>query len=384
MSKIYLLSTSEIKINALESLHIADLDNIVCVGIDYLLSIGEIKLNNETTSQLPPQPIGYDGGLQCACKRIELFKQLVGKLNTTNQLIKDFDPCYDMIISIENFIVPETRKDVCCVVLELNNIVVHGYSPDIANEENTIICNPTYPQEYVCELGEVLDYGELKGYAVTIGKIINKHHNSIKHNDWSEHFGDVNRCKQIMFAYSKINKIDFIKNFIRIVPDHPQPNILFSDLTPLFANVILKRMVFEIMLTKLFEHIGDLKIDYVVGLDARGFIVGSVIAEKLNAGFVTIRKAGKLGGSDCHTVQYGKEYGKDSFEIVGTIMKPNKNILIVDDIIATGGTFLGAKILCDKFNPNNVFALAVSEIIECKNIAKEKLGKFYENTIVCF
>lgn len=376
MSQIYLMSSSQVKISSIKNLKLIDDDNLIPV---------ELVID---PTVIPSQPVGINGGLGCAIKRIELFKQLTG---SSDSKYKNFNPMHDVIISVENFIVEETRKDVCCVVIELNNITTFGYSSDDVN--------PTYPEKYADELGNIMgplyyEYNntqmEIKGYATTMGKIINKHNQDIQHDNWSQQYGGMCRMMQIKSAYDQIDKTEFIKNFIRIVPNHPSPNIMFSDLTPLFANVITKNMLYQIIYSKISEKITNCKIDYVVGLDARGFINGSVIAEKLNAGFVTMRKSGKLGGTDCYSANYGKEYGKDSFEIVSTIMKPNKNILIVDDVIATGGTFIGAKTLCEKFQTNQtnqtdqkIFALAICEIKELKELAKEKMGNFYDDVIVC-
>lgn len=362
MSRLYLLSTSLIKKEAIESLNLVRKCDLICIS-----PTGHL--------QMPPQPIGYDGGLQCANKRIELFKQ---------RPPVEFDPSYDLIVSVENFIVPETRTDICCVVLELNGVTVFGYSNEMVN--------PIYPEEYESELGEICMYDELRGYGVTMGKILSCHSNDVDSNNWGPSRGYPQRSVQICNAYNSIDKAIFLKHFIRYVSDHPEPGVMFSDLSPLFANVILKNMVYDLMMSKIKEKIGDTPIDYVVGLDARGFIAGSVIAEKLGTGFVVIRKFGKLGGADCHSVKYGKEYGKDMFEIVGTIMKSNKNILIVDDVMATGGTFLGAKTLCDKFKVSTegtellnvkTYAVVLCDIEPYRQTAQEKLGDFYNNTIVC-
>jgi adenine phosphoribosyltransferase len=155
----------------------------------------------------------------------------------------------------------------------------------------------------------------------------------------------------------------------------------------LFANVVLKNMLYDLATEKVIQVMAGKKLHYVVGLDARGFILGSVLAERFNCGFVTMRKFGKLGGDDCYSEQYGKEYGKDAFEIVKTIMKPDKNVLIVDDILATGGTLNAAKVLCDKFltdgGESQSYGLIVDDISIFRETAKQKLGEFYDRVAIC-
>ncbi len=364
MSKLYLLSTSPIKIGAVKSLDLVKSSDLIYVDVT-------------DNAHMPPQPVGYDGGLQCAIRRTKLFKQ---------SLPSNFDPFHDVIMSIENFIVPDEKRDVCCVYIELNGKGLHSYSDNIYN--------PIYPEEYAVEMGEIVDYNDgITGYRKTMGQIIHDHNNAIPSNDWAANYGGTNRHDQIISSYANFNRIEFLKNFIRYVPDHPEPGVLFTDLMPLTANIVLKNMLYDVMIDKIKQTIGNIKIDYIVGLDARGFIFGEAISEKLNIAFVAMRKKGKLGGSDCYYEEYGKEYGKgDALEIVKTTMRPNSNVLIVDDVLATGGTLNAAKNLCNKFNSPGeyesgkvkIYGLVVSDIDKLREKAKEKLKEFYPNIMVCF
>ncbi|KAI5820331.1 phosphoribosyltransferase-like protein [Pyronema omphalodes] len=126
-------------------------------------------------------------------------------------------------------------------------------------------------------------------------------------------------------------------------PDFPSPGILFEDIMPIFANPVQHNsLVRALELHVLNAHPAGITppfagIDVVVGLEARGFLFGPSLALRIGAGFVPVRKAGKLPGETVQ-VSYKKEYGEDLFELQKGAIKPGSRVLIVDDIIATGGT----------------------------------------------
>lgn len=124
-----------------------------------------------------------------------------------------------------------------------------------------------------------------------------------------------------------------LKSLIRDIPDFPKPGILFRDITTLLANP--KGLQHTIDL--LSEKCGDLAIDYILGMESRGFIVGTPLAYRLGVGFIPVRKPGKLPAA-VHTVEYELEYGTDRLEMHQDALKPGNRVLIVDDLIATGGT----------------------------------------------
>ena len=124
---------------------------------------------------------------------------------------------------------------------------------------------------------------------------------------------------------------------IRDVPDFPKPGILFKDITPILGDPEL----FKSSLELLAKTAGDTKIDKVVGIDARGFIFAAGVAQILGAGFVPIRKKGKLPWTT-HQMAYSLEYGEDVVEIHTDAVKPGERILLVDDLLATGGTAAAA------------------------------------------
>src|SRR5678809_751122 len=124
-----------------------------------------------------------------------------------------------------------------------------------------------------------------------------------------------------------------LKQLIREVPDFPKPGILFYDITTLLKD----KVGFATLIDALSEHFINHNVDLVLGIEARGFIFGPALAYRLNAGFVPIRKPRKL---PAETVKwtYDLEYGSDTLEIHKDAIKPGQRIIIVDDLLATGGT----------------------------------------------
>ena len=128
-----------------------------------------------------------------------------------------------------------------------------------------------------------------------------------------------------------------LKKIIRMVPDFPKPGINFCDITPLLQDVTVLKEVAD----RLTEPFSDKGIDVVVGIEARGFIFGPLVAAKLGVGFVPIRKPGKLPYKT-RKVSYDLEYGSDAVEIHEDAVSPGQKILIIDDLLATGGTAAAA------------------------------------------
>lgn len=143
---------------------------------------------------------------------------------------------------------------------------------------------------------------------------------------------------------------------IRDVPDFPKPGILFKDITPVLGDPDL----FKASLDLLAETAGDTKIDKVVGIDARGFIFAAGVAQILGAGFVPVRKEGKLPWTT-RSMAYTLEYGESVVEIHEDAIKPGEKILLVDDLLATGGTAAAAIKLLKALDADIV---AVSFLIE--------------------
>ena len=130
-----------------------------------------------------------------------------------------------------------------------------------------------------------------------------------------------------------------LQNYIRDIKDFPKPGIVFKDITPLLSDP----QASEACLEQLLNLVGNQNIDKVVGVEARGFFFGNSLAQSLNAGFVPVRKPGKLPAVTISQT-YDLEYGTDTLQIHKDAIKPGDRVLIHDDILATGGT---AKAVCN-------------------------------------
>jgi adenine phosphoribosyltransferase len=125
----------------------------------------------------------------------------------------------------------------------------------------------------------------------------------------------------------------WVRDHIRAIADYPQPGVTFRDITPLLGN----EAAFGRAVDDLVTRFHDVSVDRVVGIESRGFILAAPVAYRLRAGFVPVRKAGKLPWAVARE-EYDLEYGTDKLEIHRDAIHPNEKILVVDDVLATGGT----------------------------------------------
>jgi len=147
--------------------------------------------------------------------------------------------------------------------------------------------------------------------------------------------------------------------FIRNIPDFPKKGIVFKDITPLLSN----KKSYNSLMNTIKTRYKDYKIDKVVGIEARGFILGSALAILLNCGFTPIRKKGKLPFKT-FSETYDLEYGKDTLEIHKDAFNKNDNIIIVDDVLATGGTIKASFKLLKNFEINIIETFFLIEILK--------------------
>lgn len=178
-------------------------------------------------------------------------------------------------------------------------------------------------------------------------------------------------CKQIQLYM--IN----LKASIRSIPNFPQQGINFRDITTLMHNA----QAFNQANNQLFEHYKNMQINKVLGIDARGFIFGAVLAQNLNVGFVPIRKKGKLPYKTI-SVKYELEYGNSELELHTDALIPGERVIIVDDLIATGGTVAAAINLVEQLGAVVVECACVVELPDLKG--RKSIGNYKVFSLIEF
>ena len=167
----------------------------------------------------------------------------------------------------------------------------------------------------------------------------------------------------------------YLLEHLRSIPDFPKAGINFRDVTTLFKDA----KCLEIMEEELYELYKDKGITKVVGLETRGYVMGSILARRLNAGFVMARKPGKLPATTIKE-SYSKEYGVDSIEMHLDAISPDDVVLIHDDLLATGGTIKAAWNLVKKLNPKKCYMNFLIEIRDEGLTGREFIGDGIEIT----
>jgi adenine phosphoribosyltransferase len=170
-----------------------------------------------------------------------------------------------------------------------------------------------------------------------------------------------------------------IRDTIRTVPDWPSPGIQFRDITPLLSSP----KVFRVLIDQFVHRYFDQRPDAVAGLDARGFIIGSVLAYELGVGFVPIRKKGKLPYTTVEE-SYELEYGSATVEIHTDAVRPGERVLLIDDLIATGGTMMAGKRLLERLGAEVIEGAAIVDLPELGGSARLREAGLQLFTLVSF
>jgi adenine phosphoribosyltransferase len=168
-----------------------------------------------------------------------------------------------------------------------------------------------------------------------------------------------------------------LKRYIRDIPDWPKKGILFRDITPLLINP----KAFAAAVDALCADFTDVGIDYIAAVEARGFIFGAAVAEKLGAGFVPIRKKGKLPWRT-ESVSYDLEYGTDTLEVHCDAVENGGKVLMVDDLLATGGTMAAACQLIEKIGGIVAGIAFLVELVDLQG--REKLADYKVASVICY
>ena len=162
-----------------------------------------------------------------------------------------------------------------------------------------------------------------------------------------------------MLIHPEVMGVEALAEKIRKIENWPQKGILFHDITPVLQSAEYFRLLVDLLV---YRYMGQ-KVDIVAGLDARGFIIGAALAYQLNVGFVPIRKKGKLP-FDTVSQSYALEYGEATVEIHTDAIKPGARVLLVDDLVATGGTMLAGVELIRKLGGEVIEAAAILEFTD--------------------
>jgi adenine phosphoribosyltransferase len=172
---------------------------------------------------------------------------------------------------------------------------------------------------------------------------------------------------------------EYIQQHIRTVPDWPSPGIQFRDITPLLSNP----RVFRVLIDQFVHRYFDLRPNAIAGLDARGFIIGSVLAYELNVGFVPIRKKGKLPFTTVEET-YELEYGSATVEMHTDAVKPGDRVLLIDDLIATGGTMMAGMRLLERLGAQVIEGAAIVDLPELGGSDRLRQSGLKVHTLVSF
>src|SRR3977135_351020 len=170
-----------------------------------------------------------------------------------------------------------------------------------------------------------------------------------------------------------------LKATVRTIPDYPKKGILFRDITTLLADA----RAFRRAVDELVQPWAGLKIDKVAGIEARGFIIGGAVAHQVSAGFVPIRKKGKLPHTTV-SIAYSLEYGMDEMEIHEDAVAPGERVILVDDLVATGGTAEGAVKLWRQMGAHVLAACFIIDLPELGGAAKLRALDLPVRTLISF
>lgn len=161
----------------------------------------------------------------------------------------------------------------------------------------------------------------------------------------------------VLAIFMHIDPAAYIRDAIRSIPDWPKPGVTFRDITPVLQDPRSFRVLIDLFVYRYMRQ----RLDLVAGVDARGFILGSVLAYELNLGFVPVRKMGKLPYNTV-TEAYELEYGSGGVEMHTDAVRPGQRVLLIDDLIATGGTLLAASRLLQRLGANVVEAASIIDL----------------------
>jgi ribose-phosphate pyrophosphokinase len=381
-SKIYLCTGSDLKVKSVARL------------------VKLLESSNKTKYELIPKKLDYDtieqpinSGTFTECdKRIKCMEAYLN--DSKIELGND-----DMIIALESgTFFDDTQKlennpnihDVCIMMvrcgtkseytfnqyssfgIQIDNDLFNMYMEGVHVHSVDI---PDAPPEW-----DGFDMDILGRNDGTFGKFLQKSF-SVQHNNWMKdpRFGNCDRSDQINDCCNKF-LIDFCTD---TVPDFPRKGVLFKDITSIMVNQTLLSEMYKLLERFILDNYDIEKLDYFAGLDARGFYFAPVLAKTFGKGFIPVRKAKKVprtNDDQIVTQSYGTEYSEDEFGLTVRSEFKGKNVLILDDLLATGGSLIGASSVLKQSSLNVVGAVTIYDVLDLRYDAEEKLEK---NGIKC-
>ncbi len=276
-----------------------------------------------------PQPVGDYGGLTVARQRIQ---RLLDRGHESYGATAT-----DCIVAIESYLIEidGVWYDKCVVVIQWN-----GYESVTFSADGNLVTTPQYRVDSWLDCSTPLTNS--LGYDITLGDVIKRSVPSVEADDWYKMCNPFSREEYITGVLNTVDISGLIQAQIPRYPDYPKPGVNFLDFCGALADRV-KHAFIRLLIAEFVQKNQHLlkHITHVVALDARGFILGSMVNEHIKGGLVMVRKQGKLPG-DVIRATYMKEYGSDTFEIQQGVLPADANVLIVDDILATGGTVRAA------------------------------------------
>lgn len=331
----------------------------------------DIFCYSTANAPIPEQPINT--GNKCAKLRNEYMKQQINRE-------------YDYLVSIENEIYTgygfsNCVTDRCHIVIEDASGVSVANSSAISGQVNV---EKSYYDKALEQTDPSYEYFA-DGLAVTIGSMIHAENPEIPANDWFSAYGEssretimINILDGMLAKIADRNRdLSKLRAAVIRVPDFPKPGVVFQDLSDILVNpelldILVDQMTILAKMSFFDGNINSRKVK-VMGLDARGFIYGSLVASKLGAGFIMARKKGKLPGETIEQ-EYGTEYSKACIEIMPHLISEGDPIIIVDDLVATGGSLKAAVDLARQRGGKVIGCLTVLQVDALVEKAREKLA----------
>lgn len=312
-------------------------------------------------SGVPAQPIGSQVA-EC------------GARNRLSNLPTDIVHHADYVVALENFIEQVPSGSWCDKGLLIMQ--------DMRMQRELVCCTaPTFfPTEYMLKARELsgIDGVHEGGFAVTVGEAIASSFidREVDTHNWHQEpeFGGVSREQLLADCLYKMlnhDQLELIKSRLAFHPNFPKPGILFVDMFPMLADAHCLHTCIDILAAR---YASD-NIQVIVGLESRGFIVGAALAYKLGAKFVPVRKPGKLPGAVI-AVTYEKEYGSDTLTIAQAALAAGERVLIVDDLIATGGSARAAIALVQQAGGVPVEFVTLLQVPELAELARLSIPAF--------